>query len=100
MRPSRQSSSIARNVTTIIATVASPLNSAGNSKNFPGVTGSITIGAERNAIGKKLIIEEIRNGQLTLKATVEPQDNGAAGAATATTATTGSAGATATTGTH
>ena len=27
---------------------------------FPGVTGTITIDAERNAIGKKLVIEEIR----------------------------------------
>jgi branched-chain amino acid transport system substrate-binding protein len=41
-------------------------------KNFPGVTGAITIGPERNAMGKKLVIEEIRNGQLTLKATVQP----------------------------
>jgi branched-chain amino acid transport system substrate-binding protein len=41
-------------------------------KNFAGVTGAITIGPDRNAMGKKLVIEEIRNGQLVLKATVEP----------------------------
>jgi branched-chain amino acid transport system substrate-binding protein len=41
-------------------------------KDFPGVTGAITIGPDRNAMGKKLVIEEIRNGQLTLKATVQP----------------------------
>ena len=42
-------------------------------KNFPGVTGTITLGPDRNPVGKKLIIEEIKNGQLTLKATFEPQ---------------------------
>jgi branched-chain amino acid transport system substrate-binding protein len=41
-------------------------------KNFSGVTGAITIGPERNAIGKKLVIEEIKNGQLTLRTTIEP----------------------------
>jgi branched-chain amino acid transport system substrate-binding protein len=41
-------------------------------KNFAGVTGTITIGPDRNAIGKKIIVEEIKNGQLTLKATIEP----------------------------
>lgn len=56
-------------------------------KGYSGVTGTITLGPERNPIGKKLVIEEIRNGQLTLKATVEPQAN--APAATDTTATSG-----------
>ena len=56
-------------------------------KGYGGVTGAITLGPERNPIGKKLVIEEIRNGQLTLKATVEPQGNAPA-AATDTTATT------------
>ena len=52
-------------------------------------TGTITLGPERNPIGKKLVIEEIRNGQLTLKATVEPQANTPTGAtATATSGTT------------
>jgi branched-chain amino acid transport system substrate-binding protein len=41
-------------------------------KNFPGVTGAITIGPNRDAIGKTLVIEEIKGGQLTLKATVAP----------------------------
>jgi branched-chain amino acid transport system substrate-binding protein len=53
-------------------------------KGFAAVTGTINIGPERNAIGKKLVIEEIRNGQLTLKATVEPSGSDAAPAATAT----------------
>jgi len=52
-------------------------------KNFQGVTGMITIGPDRNALGKKLVIEEVKGGQLTLKATVDPQKN-ATGAATAT----------------
>jgi branched-chain amino acid transport system substrate-binding protein len=47
-------------------------------KNFGAVTGAITMGPDRNPIGKKLVIEEIRNGQLTLKATVEPAGGGAA----------------------
>jgi branched-chain amino acid transport system substrate-binding protein len=42
-----------------------------DTKNFQGVTGTITLGPDRNPIGKKLVIEEIRNGQLTLKATIE-----------------------------
>ncbi|HEY8181949.1 MAG TPA: ABC transporter substrate-binding protein [Thermoanaerobaculia bacterium] len=41
-------------------------------KNFPGVTGTITIGPDRDAIGKKIIIEEVKNGQLTLRATIDP----------------------------
>ncbi|MFL6245656.1 MAG: ABC transporter substrate-binding protein [Thermoanaerobaculia bacterium] len=63
-------------------------------KGHPGVTGVINLGADRNPIGKKLAILEIKNGQLTLKATVDPMA-GAAGAATDTTAT--NAGTTATT---
>ncbi len=39
---------------------------------FGGVTGTITLGPDRNPVGKKLVIVEIKNGQLTLKATVEP----------------------------
>jgi len=42
-------------------------------KGYSGVTGTINLGPDRNPIGKKLVIEEIKNGQLTLKATVEPQ---------------------------
>jgi branched-chain amino acid transport system substrate-binding protein len=44
-------------------------------KGYSGVTGTITLGPDRNPVGKKLIIEEIKNGQLTMKATVEPQGN-------------------------
>ena len=57
-------------------------------KDYSGVTGNITLGPERNPIGKKLVIEEIRNGQLTLKATVEPQANAPAAATTTDTAAT------------
>lgn len=51
-------------------------------KNFQGVTGNITIGPDRNAVGKKIDIEEIKNGQLTLKATVDPMAGGGAGVTT------------------
>jgi branched-chain amino acid transport system substrate-binding protein len=52
--------------------LADSIKRAGKTKNFAGVTGTITLGPDRNPVGKKLIIEEIRNGQLTLKATFEP----------------------------
>ena len=42
-------------------------------RNFAGVTGTITFGPDRNPIGKKVVIEEIKNGQLTLKATILPE---------------------------
>jgi branched-chain amino acid transport system substrate-binding protein len=45
-------------------------------KGLVGVTGTINIGPERNAMGKKLVIEEIKNGQLTLKATIDPATGG------------------------
>ncbi len=57
-------------------------------KGFAAVTGTITLGPDRNPVGKKLVIEEIKNGQLTLKATVEPQANAPATDTTATSATT------------
>jgi branched-chain amino acid transport system substrate-binding protein len=57
-------------------------------KNFPGVTGTISLGPDRNPVGKKLVIEEIHNGQLTLKATVDPAQQGGASAATGTGAAT------------
>ena len=41
-------------------------------KNFPVVTGVITFDANRNPIGKRVVIDEIRNGQLALKKTIEP----------------------------
>jgi branched-chain amino acid transport system substrate-binding protein len=48
-------------------------DSIGQTKGFAGVTGTITIGPERNAVGKKLVIEEIKGGQLTLKTSIEPK---------------------------
>jgi branched-chain amino acid transport system substrate-binding protein len=56
-------------------------------KNFGGVTGTITIGPQRDAIGKKLVIEEIKGGQLTLKSTFEPDNPGGGAAAPTTTDT-------------
>ena len=44
----------------------------GATKGFVGVTGTITVGPDRNAVGKTLVIEEIKNGQLTLKTTIQP----------------------------
>ncbi|HET7434509.1 MAG TPA: ABC transporter substrate-binding protein [Thermoanaerobaculia bacterium] len=41
-------------------------------KNFPGVTGDITVGPDRNPAGKKLVIVEIKNGQLALRDTILP----------------------------
>jgi branched-chain amino acid transport system substrate-binding protein len=62
-------------------------------KGLVGVTGTINIGPDRNAMGKSLVIEEIKNGQLTLKATIDPSkggkvemNNGTAPAAPTTTA--------------
>ena len=52
-------------------------------KNFAGVTGNITLGPDRNPIGKKIIIEEIKNGQLTLRKSIDPNAGGG-GAATTT----------------
>jgi branched-chain amino acid transport system substrate-binding protein len=54
-------------------------------KGFPGVTGTITLGPDRNPIGKKIVIEEIKNGQLTLRKTIDPNEGANASAATATT---------------
>jgi branched-chain amino acid transport system substrate-binding protein len=57
-------------------------------KNFAGVTGMITLGPDRNPVGKRIIIEEIKNGQLTLRKTIDPNAGGSAAApATATSAT-------------
>jgi branched-chain amino acid transport system substrate-binding protein len=41
-------------------------------KNLPVVTGTITFDADRNPIGKRVIIEEIRENKLLLKKTIEP----------------------------
>ncbi len=42
-------------------------------KGYQGVTGTINLGPERNPIGKKLVIEEVKNGNLVVKGTVQPQ---------------------------
>jgi branched-chain amino acid transport system substrate-binding protein len=57
-------------------------------KGYGGVTGMINLGPDRNPIGKKLAVLEIKNGQLTLKATVDPMAGAPAAAATGTSATT------------
>ena len=67
-------------------------------KGFPGVTGTINLGPDRNPQGKKLVVVEVKNGAMVLKASVDPSgqsDTGAApqGAATSTTDTTGTTGA-------
>lgn len=62
-------------------------------QNFQGVTGMITLGPDRNPIGKKLAILEIKDGKTILKGVVDPAaDSGAAtttGAATTDTTGTG-----------
>ena len=60
-----------------------------STKGFNGVTGIITLGPDRNPIGKKIIIEEIKNGQLTLRTTIDPNATAAAPAAAPATATSG-----------
>jgi len=60
-------------------------------KGLVGVTGTINIGPDRNAMGKSLVIEEIKNGQLTLKATIDPAKGGGVEMAPATTTTGGPA---------
>ncbi|HKS22067.1 MAG TPA: ABC transporter substrate-binding protein [Thermoanaerobaculia bacterium] len=44
-----------------------------STKGYQGVTGTITLGPDRNPIGKKLVIEEVKNGQLVVKGTVQPK---------------------------
>ncbi len=56
-------------------------------KGYTGVTGTINLGPDRNPIGKKLVVLEIKNGQLTLKATVDPMAEAGGAAATDTSAT-------------
>jgi branched-chain amino acid transport system substrate-binding protein len=56
-------------------------------KNFTGVTGNITLGPDRNPIGKKLVILEVKNGTTVLKGVVDPAAGSAPATATDTTAT-------------
>ena len=69
-------------------------------KGFAGVTGTINLGPDRNPIGKKLVILEIKDGKLALKAAVDPAASATPASTTDTTGTTGSAPATATTQTQ
>jgi branched-chain amino acid transport system substrate-binding protein len=64
---------------------ASLRDSIAQTKEFNGVTGVITLGADRNPIDKKIVIEEVKNGQLTLRKSIDP--NSSKTPATATTAT-------------
>ncbi len=57
----------------------------GATKGFQGVSGTINLGPDRNAVGKKIVIEEVKNGQLTLKATIDPLAAGTAAPAQTTT---------------
>ena len=66
-------------------------------KNFPGVTGMITLGPDRNPSGKKLVIVEIRNGDLALKDSVEAPGQAEPAPATSTTSTAAPATSTTTT---
>lgn len=73
-------------------------------ENFPGVTGTITLGPDRNPIGKKLVVLEIKDGKLALKSVVDPSAGAggataATGTPTATTDTTGTTGSVPTTAT-
>ena len=45
-------------------------------KNFKGVTGLVTLGPDRNPINKKIVIIAIKNGQLTLATTIDPNASG------------------------
>ena len=59
-----------------------------STKDFQGVTGKITLGPDRNPVGKKLVIIQIKNGQLALNTTIEPNSAGGGAAASTPTATT------------
>ncbi|MGZ5434254.1 MAG: ABC transporter substrate-binding protein, partial [Thermoanaerobaculia bacterium] len=56
-------------------------------QNFSGVTGIITLGPDRNPIGKKLAILEIKDGKTLLKGVVDPAADSGAATATSGTAT-------------
>lgn len=59
-----------------------------NTKDFQGVTGTITLGPDRNPIGKKLVVLEIKDGQTVLKAVVDPAKGAEPAPATDTAAAT------------
>jgi branched-chain amino acid transport system substrate-binding protein len=62
-----------------------------STKNFTGVTGNITLGPDRNPVGKKLVILEIKGGVTVLKGTVDPSAGAAPVTDTSATNTTGTA---------
>lgn len=66
-------------------------------RGFAGVTGTINLGPNRDPEGKTLVIVEVKDGALALKAKVEPAGSGG-GTATGTNAGTGTTGTTETTG--
>lgn len=43
-------------------------------KEFAGVTGSITIGPERNPLNKKFVVLEVRGGRVNLLTAIEPKE--------------------------
>ena len=43
-----------------------------STKDFRGVTGNITMGPDRNPVGKKIVVIAIKDGQLTLAMTIDP----------------------------
>jgi len=49
---------------------------------FSGVTGIITLGPDRNPVDKKLVVLEIKGGQLALRASIDPQAEAANAAGT------------------
>ncbi|MCM2316043.1 MAG: ABC transporter substrate-binding protein [Thermoanaerobaculia bacterium] len=57
------------------------------SAGFQGVTGTITLGPDRNPLNKKLVVLEIKDGKLVLRATVDPAADAAAVTAPVETAT-------------
>jgi branched-chain amino acid transport system substrate-binding protein len=67
-----------------------------STKNFSGVTGTINLGPDRNPVGKKLVVLEVKNGTTVLKAVVDPMAGSAPAAGTTTASATDTA-ATATT---
>lgn len=58
------------------------------SAGFQGVTGTITLGPDRNPLMKKLVVLEIKDGKLVLRATVDPAADAAKAAPAAAPAST------------
>lgn len=56
-------------------------------QNFEGVTGTINLGPDRNPTGKNIVIVEVKDGQLALKAKLSPPGAAPATTTASTTAT-------------